>query len=82
MCQLTKTKIKKKHSKIAKGCTKNISSVVEVSSCSNQKTFGQKLIFFRTSIFFSSDKTEISNSDNIKKSNCEKKSISDQKSFG
>ena len=31
-----------KHRDTTKGCTENISSVVEESSCSNQKTFGQK----------------------------------------
>ena len=35
-----------------KKLTKNISSVVEVSSCSNQKAFGQKFGVFRT-LFFS-----------------------------
>ena len=42
-----------KHQEIAKGCTMNISSVVEVSSSSNQKTFGQKFGFLRTWFFFS-----------------------------
>ena len=37
-----------KHHTIAKGCPEDISSVVEVSSCSNQKTFCQKFGFFRT----------------------------------
>ena len=40
-----------KHGEIVKGCPDYISFVVEVSSCSNQKTFGQKLIFFQDLIF-------------------------------
>ena len=34
-----------KHRQIAKGCHEYILSVVKVSSCSNQKTSCQKLIF-------------------------------------
>ena len=41
-------KVFKNHHEISKGCTENISSVVEVSSCYNPKTFGKKFGFFRT----------------------------------
>ena len=40
-----------KHCKIAKGCLEYIASVVEVSSCSNQNTYCQKLIFSANRFF-------------------------------
>ena len=42
-----------KHCEIAKGCPEYIASVVDVSSCSNQKTSCQKLILFRNYVLYS-----------------------------